>query len=150
MKNIMSYPVIVGKIDNTIYEIASLMKQNDIGFVPIAKENKIVGVITDRDLVVQALANQVTSNMTVENYITHRIVSVSQDASIEEVLQNMSQYQVKRIVVTDKTKVVGVIALSDLLYHIQDLHQFVDTLKQIDQIHTSKTQDTLEIDEFYL
>lgn len=150
MKEIMSYPIIVGKLDYSIYEIASLMKQHDIGFLPIAKENKIVGVITDRDLVVEALANEVASNATVENYITHRVISIEQNASIEEVLHKMSEYQVKRILVTENNKVVGVIAFSDLLNQVGQNDKLVDTLKRIDRIHTHSTQDELEIDEFYL
>lgn len=150
MKEMMSYPVIVGKLNDTIYEIASLMKEYDIGFLPIAKDNKIVGVITDRDLVIEALANEVTSNTTVENYITHRVISVEQNASIDEVLQNMSKYQIKRILVTENNKVVGVIAFSDLLHHVEQNEKLVDALKEIDRIHTHPTQDGLEIDQFYL
>ena len=150
MKDMMSSPVIVGKLNHTLAEIASIMKQHDIGFLPIAKENKIVGVITDRDLVIEALANRAAANTTVENYITHRIISIDIHKDINDVLENMRNYQVKRILVTDAQKIVGVIATSDLLYHYHDSQSLIKTLKEIDQIRVSTTQDNLEIDSFYL
>ena len=50
LNDIMSKHIIVGSVDDGIYEIASIMKENDIGFVPIVRDDKIVGVITDRDM----------------------------------------------------------------------------------------------------
>ena len=150
MKEIMSSPVIVGNIEDTIFNIASMMKQYDIGFIPIAKGNKIVGVITDRDLVIEALANHTEHNTLIENYITHQIVSVDIKADIDDVIKNMKHFQIKRILITDNQKVVGVIALSNLLYHYNDNPIHLETLKAIDQSHFHPSQENLEIDAFYL
>lgn len=149
MKEIMSSPVIVGKINHSIYEIANKMKQYNIGFLPIAKENKIVGVITDRDLVTQALANQDTDS-TVENYITHNVISMEVSGKVEDVLRLMAEYQVKRVLITEENKVIGVIALSDLLHSKIDSQTLIETLSKIDHNPTHSNQDYLEIDSFYL
>lgn len=149
MEHIMSKPVIVGKLEDSIQTIASIMKQHDIGFLPIARENKIVGVITDRDLVIEAVANKADPTSPIENYITHHIVSIEQTASIEDLLELMVTYQIKRVLVTSETKVVGVIAISDLLKHIKPT-QFVDTLQKISRNDFHETQEDLEIDSFYL
>lgn len=149
MEHIMSRPVIVGKLEDSIQTIANIMRQHDIGFLPIAKENQIVGVITDRDLVIGAVANKVDSNSPIENYITHHVISIEQTASIEDLLDLMADTQVKRILVTNEKKVVGVIALSDLLKQISP-NQFVDTLQKISRNDFHETQEDLEIDSFYL
>lgn len=149
MKEIMSSPVIVGKLDNSIYEIAHIMQQYDIGFLPIAKENKIVGVITDRDLVIQALANRDT-NTSIENYITHNVISVESYGKVEDVLTIMAEYQIKRVLVTEENKVVGVIAFSDLLHSKIESQTLIETLSKIDRISTHSNQSSLEIDSFYL
>lgn len=149
MKHIMSSPVIVGNINDTIENIAVLMKKYNIGFLPIAKANKIVGVITDRDLVIGAFIQLKNGNTPVENYITHHVVSIKSSGKVEEVLQLMTQYKVKRILVTEKNKVIGVIAFSDLLHNV-DSQQLIDTLKKIDENKINFTQDYLEIDSFYL
>ncbi len=145
----MSRPVIVGKLEDSIATTASIMKQHDIGFLPIAKENQIVGVITDRDLVIGAVANKVDPTSPIENYITHHVISIEQTVSIEDLLDLMADTQVKRILVTNEKKVVGVIALSDLLKHINP-NQFVDTLQKISRNDFHETQEDLEIDSFYL
>ncbi len=149
MEQFMSSPVIVGKLEDSIGTIAEQMKQHNIGFLPIAKENKIVGVITDRDLVIKALANHADSTSPIENYITHHVIYIEQNASTQELLELMSHTQVKRILVTNQKKVVGVISISDLLDHVQE-KQLVDTLKQIDQNRVHEAQEDLEIDSFYL
>ncbi len=149
MEEFMSKPVIVGKLEDSIWMVAEKMKQHDIGFLPIAKENKIVGVVTDRDLVIKAIANHADMNSPIENYITHHIISIEQTASIEELLKQMSQHQVKRILVTQKKKVVGIIAISDLLLRIENL-DLKDTLRKIDQNTYHQAKEDLEIDSFYL
>ena len=100
----MSRPVIVGKLEDSIATTASIMKQHDIGFLPIAKENQIVGVITDRDLVIGAVANKVDPTSPIENYITHHVISIEQTVSIEDLLDLMADTQVKRILVTNEKK----------------------------------------------
>lgn len=150
MKEIMSSPVIVGKIENSIREIAYIMKQYDIGFLPIAKKNKIVGVITDRDLVIQAVANGTNGNEPIENYITHKVISIESDGELKDILALMSQYQIKRILVTEKGKIIGVIALSDLLSKKIESQAFVNTLHKIDQVSTHMNQHNLQVDSFYL
>lgn len=149
MKEIMSSPVIVGKLNNSIYEIAHIMQQYDIGFLPIANGNKIVGVITDRDLVTQALANK-DINTSIENYITHNVISVESSGKVEDVLNIMAEYQIKRVLVTKENKVVGVIAFSDLLHSKIESQTLVETLSKIDRISTHSNQSSLEINSFYL
>lgn len=150
MRKIMSQNVIVGKIEQSIYEIADIMRQHDIGFLPIAKENKIVGVITDRDLVIEALSNNVESNTSIENYITHRIVSIDIEESIDFLLSVMAKYQIKRVLVTEKNKVVGVISLRDLIEHDIDCNKLIHTLKQINRVTIHSDQSDLEVDTYYL
>ncbi len=149
MKKIMSSPVIVGKIDDSISHIANLMKQYNIGFIPIARNNKIVGVITDRDLVVKALSNHVDSNTTIENYITHNVISIEWNQSIDVLLKTMETYQIKRILITEENKVIGIIAFSDLLNHIH-ANSLCSTLKKIEENQYFSTEENLEIDSFYL
>lgn len=149
MKHFMSSPVIVGKTEDSIFDVANKMKTYHIGFLPIVKQNKIVGVITDRDLVISAMANKANFTSLIENYITHHIVSIEQTASTEDLLELMADRQVKRILVTNEKKVVGVITLNDLLKHINS-DQLVNTLQKINRNDFHETQEDLEIDSFYL
>ena len=139
LNDIMSKHIIVGSVDDGIYEIASIMKENDIGFVPIVRDDKIVGVITDRDIVVKIISN----------YMTKDIVDVSIDSSLSDVLSIMKKYKVKRVLVTDNNRVLGIVSLSDILNcDIDD--EVLSCIKEIFEVGPNIHKYETEIDEFYL
>ena len=147
LSDIMSKHIIVGSVDDDIYKIASIMKENDIGFVPIVNDGKIVGVITDRDIVVKIISNHDNSNIT--NYMTKDIVDVSIDNSLSDVLSIMKKYRVKRVLVTDGDRVLGVVSLSDILNcGIDD--DVLSCIKEIFEVGPNIHKYETLIDEFYL
>ena len=147
LSDIMSKHIIVGSVDDDIYKIASIMKENDIGFVPIVNDGKIVGVITDRDIVVKIISNHDNSNIT--NYMTKDIVDVSIDNSLSDVLSIMKKYRVKRVLVTDGDRVLGVVSLSDILNcEIND--DVLSCIKEIFEVGPNIHKYETLIDEFYL
>lgn len=150
MKEIMSKNLIIGHIENSIYEIASIMKEYDIGFVPIIKQNKIVGVVTDRDIVIDAVSNCANTNTKIENYMSHHIIAIESNKSIDDVLDLMASYKVKRVLVTEKNKVIGVVSLSNILSVSDNCDKILETVRQIYTPVERPNQDHLEIDEFYL
>lgn len=151
----MNKSIIYGDIDNTIEEICNLMKTYDIGFIPIKNKHYYIGVITDRDIVIKALTNNVELDNSIEPFITNNIISVDINNSLEEAIKLMSDNQVRRIMVKNKDKFVGIISLSDIL----SIHLDFDVLKYISKIfmsinNTNFTNDIdlpqAEIDEFEL
>lgn len=148
LSDIMSKHIIVGSVDDGIYEIASIMKENDIGFVPIVRDDRIVGVITDRDIVVKIISNH-DYNSNITNYMTKDIVDVSIDSSLSDVLSIMKKYKVKRVLVTDNNKVLGVVSLSDILNCDID-GEILSCIKEIFEVGPNIHKYETEIDEFYL
>ena len=148
LSDIMSKNIIVGSVDDGIYEIASIMKENDIGFVPIARDDKIVGVITDRDIVVKIISNH-DYNSNITNYMTKDIVDVSIGSSLNDVLSIMKKYKVKRVLVTDGDRVLGVVSLSDILNCNLD-DEVLSCIKDIFEVGPNIHKYESEIDEFYL
>ena len=146
--DIMSKNIIVGSVDDGIYEIASIMKENDIGFVPIAHDDKIVGVITDRDIVVKIISNH-DYNSNITNYMTKDIVDVSIDSSLSDVLNIMKKYRVKRVLVTDDNHVLGIVSISDFLNCNMD-DEVLSCIKEIFEVGPNIHKYETEIDEFYL
>ena len=146
--DIMSKNIIVGSASDGIYEIASIMKENDIGFLPIARDDKIVGVITDRDIVVKIISNH-DYNSNITNYMTKDIVDVSIDSSLSDVLNIMKKYRVKRVLVTDDNHVLGVVSISDLLNCNMD-DEVLSCIKEIFEVGPNIHKYETEIDEFYL
>ena len=149
INDIMSKKIIVGSTTNTLSEIAELMKKYDIGFIPIVDKNKLVGVITDRDIVINAISNNCSFNDLIDKYVVKNIISIDQNKSIDDALNLMDLKKVKRLIVTDNNKISGILTLSDILGKY-DNEIILDTFKQIFEINRNDDLFSTEIDEFYL
>jgi|SRR5437660_589702 len=101
----------------TLDEVARLMVQNDCGEIPIVDaSDRTIGVITDRDIVVRAVAEgRNPTGHTVESVMTQPVVTVRADAPIEEVVATMERHQIRRVpVVDDGGCCAGIIAQADI------------------------------------
>ena len=149
INDVMSKKIIVGSTTNTLSEIAELMKKYDIGFIPIVDKNKLVGVITDRDIVINAISNNCSFNDLIDKYVVKNIISIEQNKSIDDALNLMALKKVKRLIVTDNNKISGILTLSDILGKY-DNEILLDTFKQIFEINRNDDLFSTVIDEFYL
>lgn len=127
VKDFMTDYIIKCNVNDEVDIIAKVMNINDIGFVAIEKNRKIIGVITDRDLVVGPVASNSSS---INDFISEDIISIDLDSDIEDAFYLMKKYKVKRLLVTKKGKYVGVISISDLLGTDYE-DTFFKTLKEI-------------------
>jgi CBS domain-containing protein len=117
-------PIVVTSAD-TIQKAAELMKQHDVGSVPVVEDEaskKLIGIITDRDIVINALAQKKEPSKTrVSEVMTRDPVSCRENDALQETLEKMSSYQVRRIpVINDNNAIVGIIAQADIATRIQN------------------------------
>lgn len=121
VQDIMSKEVSFVAPSASVVEIANIMKQKDIGSVPVCENGMVLGIITDRDIVLRVIAAGKDVNQTkADQIMTADPVCVEEDASVQQASQLMSQYQVKRLPVVSNGKLVGIIALGDLA--IEHIH----------------------------
>lgn len=146
-KDIMTTSVIVVDKEIDIFDIAKIMKENDIGFIPVSDKQKIIGVITDRDIVVKVLANKDTK---IYNYITKDIITCNIDDNIDTILTIMAESKIKRLLVIDDKKMVGIISLSDIINIDCSNQDKLISIQSIWSISKNDQSHDLEIDEFYL
>jgi CBS domain-containing protein len=98
----------------SLQKIAKRMAADDVGFLPIGENDRLVGTITDRDIVVRAVAEGKDGNATVRDVMTKDVKYCFEDEDIERVVQNMGDIQVRRLPVLNRDKrLVGVITLAD-------------------------------------
>lgn len=150
VKDIMSKNLIICSNDINVINISIIMKKYNIGFIPIEKNKKIIGVITDRDMVINIISNKVNNDSSIENYVNNNIIHIEENSSIDKCLNIMKKNKVKRLIVVNKEKIVGVISLSDILNCYDDLDKVIMAVKAI--WYTTKNNDNYktEIDDFYL
>lgn len=116
ISDIMSKDCVTVTLKDNVYEIAVAMKNNDIGFVPVVDDaGKLIGVVTDRDIVVRGLAEKREGSAAVEQVITKNVKSITPDTSVDEAAQIMATNQIRRLPVVDNNgKLLGVVAIGDL------------------------------------
>jgi CBS domain-containing protein len=101
---------------DSIRDVARIMKDRDTGVVPVVDGRKILGLITDRDIVVRGLAEgKDLGNAKVSELMTKSVRSVRDDASVNEALELMSRADIRRVaVVNNNDELVGIVSLGDI------------------------------------
>jgi predicted transcriptional regulator len=116
----------VKQIDSsaTIRETAERMKKFDIGCLPVKENNKIVGIITDRDIVIRAVVQgEDPNNATITSFYTPEVFCCSQDDELADAVKLMEDAQIRRLVVLDQdNQAVGVISAGDVALRSNEEH----------------------------
>ena len=101
---------------DSVRDAARIMKQRDTGIVPVVNGKKIIGLITDRDIVVRLVAEgKDVANARVNEVMTKNVRSVHDDASVDDVLRVMKGSEVRRVPVVNKNdEIVGIVSIGDL------------------------------------
>lgn len=101
--------------DATIADAARAMGENDCGAIPVASPDRLLGMITDRDICIRAVAQGRAPDTPVREVMSKEVLYCYDDQTTDEVLDNMGDIQVRRLAVVDRNKrLVGIVALSDL------------------------------------
>jgi CBS domain-containing protein len=99
----------------SVVEAAQVMREEHIGSLPITDEEKLVGMITDRDITTRVVADAADPETTsVGDVYSRDLVSVEPDEDLEEALQLMARHQVRRLPVVENGRLVGIVAQADI------------------------------------
>jgi CBS domain-containing protein len=127
--------------DAAVSEAARLMKEEDVGIVPVVERiggaetrGRLVGVVTDRDIAVRNVAEGRTSDTPVRDVMSGGVRTASPDDSVESVMALMGREQVRRIpIVDERGSLVGVVSQADLARKANDAIRVEKTVEQISQ-----------------
>jgi CBS domain-containing protein len=115
ISDVMTGDVRVASPDDSIRKAAELMAQSDIGSLPVGENDRLIGLITDRDIVVRAVAKGKGDATLVREVMSEPIRYCFADDNVLDVAKNMSNLGVRRLPVLDRQKrLVGIVALSNI------------------------------------
>jgi CBS domain-containing protein len=105
----------------TVADAAKVMAREDVGPIPVVEGNRLVGLVTDRDLVVRVLAEgRDPQATTVGEVASTNLVTLSPEQDLDEALQVLARHQVRRLPVVEEGKLVGIVAQADVARHGDD------------------------------
>ena len=116
IRNVMTRHVKVASPEDTLQHAAQLMETNDFGLLPVGENDRLVGMLSDRDITVRGVARGMSpTKSTVRDIMSCEVKYVYEDESVEDAARNMSDLQVRRLPVLDRDKrLVGIVSLGDL------------------------------------
>jgi CBS domain-containing protein len=118
--------------DMTLQQVAVLMRDGDMGAVPVVEGGKLVGIVTDRDIVVRSVADGQGAEGKVADAMTGEVFSVKPDDFVFEAVRLMGDKQVRRIpVVNENGELAGIIAMADVALEMEDEREIAETLEEI-------------------
>lgn len=131
-REIMTGNVTTANREMTLQEVAVLMRDGDCGVMPVVENGKLVGIITDRDIVVRAIAEGKSFDAPIGDAMTTGIFSVKPDDFVFEAIRLMGDKQVRRIPVINETgELAGIIAMADVALEMEDEREIAETLEEI-------------------
>lgn len=115
VREAMTRDVRLVKPGQTIRDAAHLMAELDIGALPVEESDRLVGMITDRDIAVRAVAQDRGPDTPVSEVMSREIKYCYEDQSIDEVTRNMGELRIRRLpVLTREKRLIGILSLGDL------------------------------------
>ena len=131
-REIMTSNVQTATREMSLQEIARLMRDSDVGAMPVVENGVLVGIVTDRDIVVRAIADGKDSDALVGDAMTTEIYAVKPDDFAFEAIRLMGDRQVRRIPVVSETgELAGIIAMADIALEMEDEREIAETLEEI-------------------
>ena len=132
LSEVMSTDVQTISPDATIEEAAQEMRDGDFGVVPVVEDEELVGVITDRDIAIRAVAEGRDSSTPVREVMSEGVVWASEDDTVEDAARIMSDHQIRRLPIVDSEEhLVGIVSLGDFAVESSDIEPVVEALSDI-------------------
>jgi CBS domain-containing protein len=122
------------RISDPAIVAAQVMRDEDVGSVPVMDEGTIAGIITDRDIAIQIVADgKDPKTASVGQYMSTDLVTGRPDMTLREASELMGRHQIRRLPVVDQNRLVGIVSLGDLALEHEEDEAVEETLEEISQ-----------------
>ena len=133
VKDVMTTPALSVSEFTDVFHISKLMKENDVGVIPVCSKNgEIKGVVTDRDIVLRVLGEgKQTDSVLAREIMTTQVTTVSPMTDLDDAFLIMSEIKVRRLPVVENKELVGMLTLGDLSQSLDYSVEISDALSEL-------------------
>ena len=132
VRDAMTERVTTARPDTTLEEIASMMKTEDTGAIPVVDDGELIGIVTDRDIVVRCIAEGGDpTETTAEEIVSENLETIDPESDLDEAVELMSQKQIRRLPVVDNGELVGMLSIGDVAVKQGDQEESGRALKDV-------------------
>lgn len=115
ISEVMTREIEIADPEQTVQQAAQIMAAIDAGILPVGEDDRLIGMITDRDIAIRCIAKGRGPDAKVREIMSDEVKYCFADQDVEQVAQNMAQIQVRRLPVLDRDKrLVGIVSLGDI------------------------------------
>ena len=123
ISDVMTEGVVTAQVDDSLQHVGELMRDRNVGSVVICDGDRALGMITDRDLALAVVADQVGAGASAASVASQPIVTGEVEMDIEEAVAIMIQHRIRRLPVIAGAELAGIVTIDDLAVRAGDLHQ---------------------------
>src|SRR3954469_15672601 len=121
IRDVMTYDVRSVAPGDSVVVAAKAMQEMDVGVLPVCEDDQLLGVVTERDIVVRGIALDLALDTPVKEVMTSDLVTCAPDDEVEGVVQDMQDAQVRRVpVLEEQQRLVGMVTLGDLATKVDE------------------------------
>ncbi|MGB6408673.1 MAG: CBS domain-containing protein [Planococcus donghaensis] len=114
IEKIMTKDVETCMPESTLQEVASMMREINVGAIPICEKGRLVGIVTDRDIVVRGMAEQLPSDTAIAEILSEEVITGTTDLSTEQAAELMAEHKIRRLPIVENDRMIGIISWCDL------------------------------------
>jgi CBS domain-containing protein len=133
IRDIMTSDVETCTLLDNVFEVAVKMKELNVGAIPIVNEDRLVGMITDRDIVIRGIAEKHPPSSKVESVMSDHLVTATPEMSTQDATMLMAEHKIRRLPVVEGEKLVGIVALGDFAVNEMTDEQAQHALTEISE-----------------
>ncbi len=132
VRELMTENVTTAAPDTTLEEAARLMKNEDVGAIPVVEDDRLLGIVTDRDIVVRGIAaGNDPFDCTLQEILSGDLETIEPDAEVDEAAELMARRQIRRLPVVEDGLLIGMLSLGDIAVKQREEEMVAATLAQV-------------------
>ncbi|MCH4825936.1 CBS domain-containing protein [Planococcus halocryophilus] len=114
IEEIMTTDVETCMPESTLQEVASIMREINVGAIPICEKGRLIGIVTDRDIVIRGLAEKLPSDTAIAEILSEEVITGTTDLSAEQAAELMTTHKIRRLPIVENDRMIGIISWCDL------------------------------------